>query len=1405
MMNGRLSEMGNNLEIENNQSPYVGPRPFNPEDSEFFFGRDAEADKLLSLITAHPVVLLYSPSGAGKTSLLNARLIPLLRREGFDVLPPARVQSQTQINLAFEEIENIFVFNAIMDWCRGESNQAKFAGKSLAEFLKDCKCPEKSNVDKGGAEEPTPRVVIFDQFEEILRLYPERWEDRYAFFEQVRDAITPQPRKKLENGAPRSSELDPLLRVVFVMREDYIAGLDTYMHLLPEKLRTRFRLEHLREKAANLAVTEPLKGTAKVFEEGVAEELVKNLLKVPSMSPGSEWETGQYVEPLQLQVVCDSLWLALAPDDLVITREHLNKHGDVNEALSAFYERSIKNVAAKTGEAEGHLRMWFGKKLIRAEGVRGIVYRGSTHTAELSNSAVDELDRLHLIKGELKGTAHWYELAHDRLITPIRSSNEKWIASLETVGQTWRHLENRADEWNSRGRGSQGLFDEADLRLVNVWMTECEKAALSPSKNLLDMIKASQSAQSFRSKRRLSLAVAALLLVVAGMGILLMWALQERADARRLAKDLDQKREESYKSAVVALKAKEDAVDRGIEANNASYEATVQRAKAERERDTAQTAQAYATRQRKSAEAAHASAVQAKTQLADRNRELTTQSDELKRAEKEARAGELAAHAISQLLYDPQLSLLLALEAADLSPSATHVTETLSDALRQSYLKANDRAVLTGHSKTVWQAAFSPDGRAITTISEDETVRVWNATTGATKGSLEKHGGPVHALEISRDGNLLATEAADSTGRIWDARTGNQLFTLEGLNGPVAALAFSHDGTRLITETCDEDKKVWQATIWDTTNGAAVRNLLGHNEAISAVAFSPDGKLVATASWDHTARLWRADTGTLVAVLSGHTEPVNSVTFSPKGEYVFTTSFDSTARMWEVPTGRFIRELRGHGAGAVHSATFSRDGKFVVTTSRRLSNRQIMVQRAVPLTSTVKYLATEGLTARIWEVQTGRRVASLWGHEGDVYTAEFSPDNRLVVTASEDGMARVWEAATGKRLMEMRGHTGPVYNATFSHDGKFIVTSSKDGTARIWETTPGGRVMELMTQNDQICRARFDAEGKSAVVTQRAGSSQVKVNTREILREWKRNEAVYDTAVSPDGKLIVSASRIVQPDTSCLSIPPTRAGADEDRKARVWEAATGKMLIELSGHSRPVIAAVFSPDSRFLVTASADYTARVWDVATGRSVTTLNGHVWVVVNAAFSPDGNSVVTASGDGTARIWETATGKFLTQLYGHRGPVLNASFSPDGKYVITASDDGTARAWTATGDLVMEIRGHTGAVNSAVFSPDGKWIVTASDDNSVLVWDAATGERVMAMRGHTDAVYSAAFGPDNTTVITGSADGTAQVFGCEVCLSKRENLHTLTLTRKTRDLTPEERCKYLLHQPVGTCKQR
>jgi WD40 repeat protein len=267
--------------------------------------------------------------------------------------------------------------------------------------------------------------------------------------------------------------------------------------------------------------------------------------------------------------------------------------------------------------------------------------------------------------------------------------------------------------------------------------------------------------------------------------------------------------------------------------------------------------------------------------------------------------------------------------------------------------------------------------------------------------------------------------------------------------------------------------------------------------------------------------------------------------------------------------------------------------------------------------------------------------------------------------------------------------------------------------------------------------------------TRRARTSQAEDAFRQFLLETSmravlrgHSEAVRSAAYSPDGRFIVTASW--------------------DKTARVWDASTAQPVAELKGHSSEVNSASYSPDGRFIVTASRDKTARVWNASSALPVAELKGHSAYVYSAAYSPDGRFIVTASADGTARVWNASTAEFVAELKGHSSAVISAAYSPDGKFIVTASDDRTARVWDAsTAKLVAELKGHLSEVWSAAYSPDGRLIVTASADGTARVWNASTAEPIAELKGHSAYVYSAAYSPDGKFIITVSADGTARIW--------------------------------------------
>ncbi|MDJ0714805.1 MAG: WD40 repeat domain-containing protein [Prochloraceae cyanobacterium] len=246
----------------------------------------------------------------------------------------------------------------------------------------------------------------------------------------------------------------------------------------------------------------------------------------------------------------------------------------------------------------------------------------------------------------------------------------------------------------------------------------------------------------------------------------------------------------------------------------------------------------------------------------------------------------------------------------------------------------------------------------------------------------------------------------------------------------------------------------------------------------------------------------------------------------------------------------------------------------------------------------------------------------------------------------------------------------------------------------------------------------------------------------------KHQDIVNNAQFSPDGKYIVTASR--------------------DKTAKLW-TTEGKLLHTLSTHQDIVNNAQFSPDGKYIVTASGDKTAKLWTTE-GKLLHTLSTHQDVVNNAQFSPDGKYIVTASGDKTAKLW-TTEGKLLHTLSDHQDIVNNAQFSPDGKYIVTASGDKTAKLWTTEGKLLHTLSDHQDIVNNAQFSPDGKYIVTASRDKTAKLW-TTEGKLLHTLSDRQDIVNNAQFSPDGKYIVTASGDKTAKLWTTE-----GELLHTLS----------------------------
>jgi WD40 repeat protein/serine/threonine protein kinase len=384
----------------------------------------------------------------------------------------------------------------------------------------------------------------------------------------------------------------------------------------------------------------------------------------------------------------------------------------------------------------------------------------------------------------------------------------------------------------------------------------------------------------------------------------------------------------------------------------------------------------------------------------------------------------------------------------------------------------------------------------------------------------------------------------------------------------------------------------------------------------------------------------------------------------------------------------------------------------------------------------------------------------LRGHTRPISHLAFSPDGRQLATGSQDSI-RLWDTATGRQLFELPTDASPTL--AYSADGQRLLSNDIDGKYRLWDPTSGKLVAKVGdgSAHQKPRGVTFSPDGKRVAA---AAGKEVRVydaaTGRHVATLGPLEWPVDDVSFSPDGKRI-SANRFDSPGPDTVYL---------------WDADTGRLVARLTDHKARVSLA-WSRDGTRLATATQhpENLIRLWDAADGKLLHTLPGHTNSPNDLSFSPDGTRLASAAMDQTARLWDVKTGAEVAVLRGHWAQIWTATFSPDSRRLVTSSEDHTMRLWdAANGELIAVLRGHSGSAYG-YFTPDGSHLVSSSDDGTVRFWDLNLLERNGVLRGHTSFVYDVAFAPDGEQVASAAWDGTARLWDATTGRETAQLKHT------------------------------
>jgi WD40 repeat protein len=1111
-------------------TPYRGIRPFRYADHAIFFAREEETRQLASLVAVYRGVFLYGDSGNGKSSLVNAGLLPQARRLGFEPVR-VRVQPRAGEELVIEPIEASddgaeVLASPLVPQADGSSRVVL----SIAEFEEHV---------RAAAHEHRP-LLVFDQFEEILTLFDD--EEGPA----SRSAIAQMIVRLLGEPLP--------VKLLFAFREDYLGRVKQLLGAHPELVDQALRLGPPSDDALETIIRGPFERFPGHFERELDPELAQRL----GTALAERFGTGD-VSLSEVQTVCLRLWESADPGALLADRGVQGVLEDeLGEALDAFPADLRAAAVALLSEMVTSAGT---RNVISAEDLRRRVRNEDDQIAPgLLDEALVRLERdSKLVRRERRRDLYLYEITSEFLVPWISRRREE----LHVIRERRRE---RRRLMRILGLIGGGLLILAVIVVAFVVSVDRQRArAQLQESKATSLALAASSAEPLSTRPDVSLALA-------------FEAYRERPQA------------EAHAAVIRALIAARRSGLRGALPTDSVAALAFSadgRTLATAGGDGTIRLWNPTTHKQLSHFSSHtryigviAFSPDGKT-LATGGGDGTTrlwnptthkQLDRLTGHTGPVRAMAFSPDGMTLAtggydgtirLWNPtthkQLGRLVGhthyINLIAFSPDGKTLATASDDGTIRLWNPTTHKQLghFTDRTRDINVIAFSPDGKTLATGGGDGSIRLWNPTTHKQLDHFTDRTRNINVIAFSPDGKTLATGGDDGTTRLWNPTTHKQLDRLTGHTGYINVIAFSPDGKTLATAGDDGTVRLWNPTAYKH-----IRPLTGPPVAVSAadysaaVAFSRDGKTLATAGGgdiDGTILLWNPTTHKQLARFTAPTVRGfqfrfdAAIAFSPDGTTVATAADDGTVHLWNPTTHKQLGRDSGRASlftvvDSSADVAFSPDGKILA--------------------------ATGGYdrTIRLWKLTTHTsldHVTRLKGHSDIVLAVTFSPDGETVATGGDDGTIRLWNPDTHKQLAHFPGHAGAVTDVVFSPDGKTLAAAGYDGTIRLWNPTTHKQLAQLTGHTGPVRAMAFSPDGTTLATGGYDGTIRLWNPTthKQLGRLTGHTGAVTDVVFSPDGR--------------------TLATGGEDGTVRLWSEVLWRTVAELKATVCDIILAGLTP------------------------------------------------------------------------------------------------------------------------------------------------------------------------------------------------------------------------------------